>query len=338
MVSTNTLCRTLWCLACGLALVLSTPAPAAAEDEPNPPELSAKDKRKARALVKSAKSHRKAADKLARRKGKRNRAKAKARYGKSAAAYRKAYQILRMPALLVPLGQVYQARKERSWALRALKKYVELRPEGPLIDDAKSAIDELETEMAEAKMAGEEEVAGEPSLDPTDIIGPEPEPEPVEPEEPEEPEKPDESDADDGDGDGDGDDPRVKPKKKKSGSGGVFKWSGIGAAALGAALVGTGIGFGVSAGSVADQLSANDDGWTEEDRALIETGKSRETGMYIFTSVGAAFIIGGATLFYLGLRSGGDQGGDGADKAAHNIIWAPRVTADGAALTVMGRF
>lgn len=321
-------------LTLALALALCAPAPAHAQA---PPELSAKEKKQARALVKQAKAHRKAADKLAKRKGKRNQAKAKARYKKSAIAYLGAYRLLQMPVLLVPLGQVYQARGERAWALRTFKKYVELKPDGSLLDDAQSAIAELETELAEARLAGDVPEAGDPDIDPTDIIGPEPEPD-----------KPDEQtdtsdgtagdegeDGGTGDGDGqeDGDIVKKTPAKK---NGRLLSWSGIGAAALGAALIGTGVGFGVSAQSAAETLSSNDDGWTEDDRMLIETGQSRQTNMYIFTSLGAAFIVGGATLFYLGMRA--NKNAAKGESAEASAILAPSITPTSATLTVMGRF
>ena len=326
-MSTNTISRLLWCLACALTLILSAPGPVSADDTPT---LSARDKRKARNLIKQAKAHHKAADKLAGRKGERNQSKARATYLKAAKAYREAYSTLEMPALLVPLAQIYKARGERAFALRTFKKYIELKPDGPLVDDAQRAIADLETELAEAKAAGQEEPAGEPSIDPTDIIGPEPEPVVEEPEEPEEP-------AGDGDGTADeGEQPLdLKTRPPRARPGRLFKWSGIGAAAVGAALVGTGIGFGVSAQSVADQLSANDDGWTAEDRELIATGESRETSMYIFTSVGAAFLVGGAALFYLGMRADQRASGDQAEK---NAFLTPSITPDGATLTVTGRF
>ena len=333
MVTNTTLHRALQCLVCGLALLLVSPAPALAEDGDDT-ELSAADKKKARRLLKRAKSHKKAADRLAKRKSKKNKRRAKARYHKAAVAYRDAYQLLKVSSLLIELAEVYQARGEQLYALRTYKKYVELEPEGPAVDDAQGAIAEIETELAEAKLAGEEPEPGDAEIDPTDFLGPEPEPEPEKIEEPEKTEEPDKT----GDPDKDGDPDTVQltaPPPRKPGR--LFKWSGLGAAVIGAGLLGTGIGFGVNAQSAANELSGNDDAWNADDIALIDKGNSSNGKMLLFTSLGAAFIVGGGALFYLGMRADKNAGKSGKEKARAAFL-TPSLTQDGATVTVTGWF
>jgi tetratricopeptide (TPR) repeat protein len=323
----------LWCLLFGaLALVCAPTTPAFADDAPT---LSAKDKRHARKLVKRANADKRAGDRFGKRKGGRNLERARDRYRKAALGYREAYALLRAPALLVDLGQVYQARGEREWALRTFRKYLELDPEGERVDDAQSAIAALETELAEARFAGEEaQPESDPALNPTDLIGPPPAPE-AEPETETEAAPKNGSDG----GDSNGADAATQPPTSVSDSparppGQILRWSGIGAAAAGVVLLGTGIGFGIGARSAAATLSGNADGWTAEDEALVATGESRQTKMYIFTGIGTAVIAGGAVLYYLGMNA--DKHAE--RRSAGDTAVVPGVTPERATLTVIGWF
>ncbi|MCG8421888.1 MAG: hypothetical protein MJE77_28540 [Proteobacteria bacterium] len=92
---------------------------------------------------------------------------AQAAYGRAARDYLQAYKLSRLPDLLYNLAQIYRMRGELNWALRTYRKYIELAPQGRGVERATQFIQELENELGQSG----EPAPGDPSLDPSDVLG-----------------------------------------------------------------------------------------------------------------------------------------------------------------------
>lgn len=130
-----------------------------------------------------------------------------------------------------------------------------------------------------------------------------------------------------------GPDPEIGITKPASGggSGTVLKIAGISTAALGVIAVGVGVKFGLDAKDINDELEGVGpmDSWNQELLDKFDEGESAETKFIVFTAIGAAAVIGGGVMTYLGFTSGsGDE----------SIALAPSVTGDSAGWVVSGRF
>jgi hypothetical protein len=112
-----------------------------------------------------------------------------------------------------------------------------------------------------------------------------------------------------------------------------LQWAGIGTGGAGVVALGAGIYFGMKARSISDE--ASDWGTFMPDR--YAEGEDAETYSAIAFGVGAACVIGGGVLFYLGYRSSHesapDEGAEGAEVAV-----TPWVSPDALGVGAMGRF
>ncbi len=308
-------------LTLGLVLVFASTGPAQAQDK----KLTARQKKRARNLVKQAQRQKTLGD---RQKKRRRTKRAMAHYRRAVIGYRQAYEITEHPSLIFKLAEVYDARGEKKWALRGYKKYLELAPKGHSAVRATDRATELRADVEEAQSEGRTLPEGESKLDPTSVFGPEKVEEPEEPKEPEEPEEPVVEDKPE---------PVVekpvakKKKKKTKKPGRLWRWSGMGTAGAGLVSLGLGIKFGLDARSASDTLSKNDDAWTAEDRALIEDGRRAQTMMLVFTSIGVAALAGGTYLYYRGHKAG-------QKRESARVVWAPQLTPTSASFTVAGWF
>jgi tetratricopeptide (TPR) repeat protein len=98
-----------------------------------------------------------------------------------------------------------------------------------------------------------------------------------------------------------------EPMDTGGGGGGGLKIAGIATGGVGVVLLGTGIVFGMKAKSAQDDVQAaidNGDVWTEELDQKDADGRSAAKLSTITLGVGAAAVVGGGVLFYLGLQKG----------------------------------
>jgi hypothetical protein len=310
--------------ATALGLLLAGPAGAAAQPAKKKKKLTRAQKRKAARYTRAGNKLKRQGDAFKRRKKAK---KAKAKYKRAVIAYSKAFAINGSTALIFKLAGVYWARGELKWARRGFKRYIELAPDGRYADKAVRAVKMLSDKIEQEEMVGPLD-DGEISLEPTAVFGPaekKPEPKPEPEPEPEKIEKPKPKKV------------VVKPKKKKKKRrppqpGRTLRWAGIGTSAAGLLAVAIGIKFGADASSAADDLSGNQDAWTDADRKRISEGESANRKFIAFTLIGTAAVIGGGVLYVMGQRAA--RKGTRRDR----VTVTPTADQDSVGLVVWGRF
>jgi hypothetical protein len=102
--------------------------------------------------------------------------------------------------------------------------------------------------------------------------------------------------------------------------------AGVLTAAAGVCLVGAGVAFTVKERSLTDAIN------TKFSRSKESSRASYETLGYVSYGIGAAAIVGGATLYYLGWRSAKHE------STASVIVALPAVTPESMALVMQGSF
>ena len=108
-------------------------------------------------------------------------------------------------------------------------------------------------------------------------------------------------------------------------------------AGAGVIAIAVGIKYGLDARRISNDLSDHDEGmWTEAELKSQAVGKRAEKRMFIGTGLGAAFIAGGAVLYYLGHR----ERANAAEAApeTEGISAAPLIDADSFGFALSGRF
>jgi hypothetical protein len=117
---------------------------------------------------------------------------------------------------------------------------------------------------------------------------------------------------------GDADEPRRR--------GGMtsLQWGGIGAAGAGVLAIGAGVYFGMRASSISDEAAD----WDTFDPDRYDEGEAAERNSIIAFGVGAACVVTGGVLYYLGHRAGERE----------SVAVTPLVLPDGAGLGAVGRF
>jgi len=122
--------------------------------------------------------------------------------------------------------------------------------------------------------------------------------------------------------------PVDEPRDDRRGGGGL-RIAGLATAGVGVALVGTGVVFGMKASSAQDEVQGEIDmgaAWTQELEDKDADGRSAARLSTITLGLGAAAVVSGGVLFYLGLRKGKTESSD--------VSLVP----GGRGLTVVGRF
>jgi hypothetical protein len=107
-----------------------------------------------------------------------------------------------------------------------------------------------------------------------------------------------------------------------------FRLAGLAAGGAGVVGLAVGIGFGLHAKSISDEATH----WDMFHQARYDEGQAAQRNMYILTGIGAAAIVAGGVLYYLGYR---------ADAAYHDsgaLTFTPTLAADRVAFVATGRF
>jgi hypothetical protein len=119
----------------------------------------------------------------------------------------------------------------------------------------------------------------------------------------------------------------VATQSGSSEGGGRLRIAGIVTGAVGAAAVVTGVIFGVMAQSIANEVTADDVHHTY-DRSKDDRGKLFETLQWVSYGLGAAGIVTGGVLYYLGYRA----------PASSSVSLLPVLLPGGTGAVVQGRF
>ncbi len=208
--------------------------------------------------------------------------------------YEAAYAIAPKPGFYYDIGRAYELKGDKKHALEYFLKYLELEPNGPASTEARMRSVTLEHELAEAARARDDDEQRsdaepeEPDASQPSAAGPRtatrPTAQPAE-------------------------DARVvsPPRADVHSRGRGYKIAGASLAGVGVALLGTAIYYGLQVSSADDDLQPYYDGdkpWDDAAVDLEAEGKRASTRANLLYGVGAGAVVGGAVLFYLGMRRG----------------------------------
>ena len=224
-------------------------------------------------------------------------------YDKAAREYEKAYDLVPHPELFFNLAQVYRLGGRKEKALEYYEKYLAVQPNGRAAPQSKKFARQLRKQIEKEK----EQAGGSGSG----------------------------SGSGSGTGSGSGADlsAGVDPGRK----GKVLRIAGMATAGAGLVSLAVGIKYGLDARRISKDLSGHDEGgWTEAEIKSQAVGKRAEKRMFIGTGLGAAFIAGGAVLYYLGHRASADA--EASAEEAEGISAAPVVDVDSFGVALSGRF
>ncbi|HTJ41765.1 MAG TPA: hypothetical protein VL463_06695 [Kofleriaceae bacterium] len=276
-----------------LALAILLCAPAALAQTPAKKPPSQKQLDQARAHFKAAEA-----------------AKAKKDFQTAAVEYLAAYELFEDPEFFFDTAEVYKLAGDEPNALTYYEKYLELDPTGRGAAAAKAAADELRRSIAAkqdaarkaadeaaAKKAADDAAAKKAADDAAALK-----------------KQQDEQQV-------------VAPVPSPSSPGKGLRVAGLATGAVGVVSLGVGIAFGAKASSISDELSKAD----TFDQARYQEGKDANRNMYVFTGVGAAALVAGGVLYYLGSHAT-------ADGEAPAVTFAPMIDSQQITFTAAGRF
>lgn len=194
------------------------------------------------------------------------------KYDAAIAEYQAAYELAPLPAMLFNIAQAYRLKGDRRNAIEYYRRYLVAEPKGVGSDEAREHLATLGATTDELESPPTEEPEEPPSAEPVvNVAAPGPAP------------------------------PEDRPARGGSG----LRVAGLATASVGVALVGAGVFFGIQAKSASDDLSGLDPGAGDAwDQSKYQRGESDERLMYVSYGVGAAAIVMGGVLYYLGARSG----------------------------------
>ncbi len=281
------------------AIALCT-APGVSFGQPSKPEVSKSDLAEAKTHFRRAEAHKDLGE-----------------YEKAAAEYLEAYGFFPNAEFYFNAGEMYRLGGDKERAVEYFEKYLAAEPEGRVSKEAKSSIERLTKEIEAARRA-REEAAKAAARDQRDAgagareagDGPTATPELV------------------GDGDQvvEADEDEQQRTSGPRTSGRAYKIAGVSSAVVGLLAVGLGVKYGLDASSASDDLSVKYDPDTEK------RGESAERNMFICYGVGAAALIAGGVLYYVGHGRGVRY------ERARAVSLTPRVDGEGVTLWVQGRF
>jgi tetratricopeptide (TPR) repeat protein len=221
------------------------------------------------------------------------------KYQQAVAEYQAAYDLAPLPLLLFNIAQAYRLGGDKRNALSYYERYLAAEPDGRSATQASLHAEALRKAIAmeEAQRPPPEPPPPEPPPASEPVVAPAPPPPrpmPVAP----------------------------PPEAERQGGGGGLRVAGLVTAGLGVAAVGGGVYFGLHARSLANEVA---DTYSMD---KVDQGQAANRNMYICYGVGAAAIVTGGVLYWLGARAGSDA----------PIAVAPVVGPTTAGLEMRGRF
>jgi tetratricopeptide (TPR) repeat protein len=233
-------------------------------------------------------------------------------YDKAAREYEKAYDLVPHPELFFNLAQVYRLGGKKEKALEYYERYLAVQPNGRAAPQARTFARQLRKALGKSR----EEGAG-PGAGPGAGSG-------------------SESGSGSGSESGSESGGDVTRRVDRDRPGRVLRIAGMASAGAGLVALAVGVKYGLDARRISDDLSANDVMWTDELLATQAEGKRAERRMFIATGLGAAFVAGGAVLYYLGHSARAEAAASGEEAAA--VSAAPLIGGDAFGLAVSGHF
>jgi tetratricopeptide (TPR) repeat protein len=202
-------------------------------------------------------------------------------WDKAIGEYQAAWDLSHEPALQFSIGLAFHKKGDLAQALVHYRKYIELDPDGVAGDEARGYIAELTPKVeaeeaarrdAEAKQQREADAAAKAERERADAAA-----------------------------------AQAAARERSTSTrqrARTLKWTGIGIAIAGVALVGVGVKYGLDARSAESDVNGHTSGpWTDDLLGRDDDGRSAETKQIVFTSLGAAALIGGGVTYFLGRRA-----------------------------------
>jgi tetratricopeptide (TPR) repeat protein len=214
-------------------------------------------------------------------------------YLAAAGEYQAAYELSKLPGLLYNVAQSYRLGGEKQKAVDAYRLFLERAPDHQLAAVARGHLEALERELAAARTA---------------------QPAPAEPAEPAPGTQSELTAAA----------PAAAPAPGRG-----LRIAGLVTAGAGLVALGAALHYGIEARKASDAISDNDEGWTDSLLDRYDEGEAAETRMFVLSGVGAAALVTGGVLYYLGRRAG---------QAEASVTVGALPAAGGAAAVVRGAF
>lgn len=242
-------------------------------------------------------------------------AKARGEYQTAAVEYLAAYELFQEPAFFYDTAEVYRLAGDEKNALVYYTKYLELAPSGKGAPAARLAAEQLRRSIAAQEDAARR-AADEESRRKAEQVA--------------------RAKADEDARAKAADDARTKAVaaadrradvEPAGRAGRTMRIAGLAAGGAGVVALGVGVMFGLKARSLSDEAT----GWDAYNRNRDDQGKAAQRNMVVFTGVGAAALVAGGVLYYLGHR---------AEHAAQtsSVSIAPSVGPSQIAVMAAGRF
>jgi hypothetical protein len=208
--------------------------------------------------------------------------------------YQAAYDLVPHPLMLYNLAQVYRLAGEDERALRLYREFLATGPDGEAASFARQYVRALERSLERRGDGRGEDVEELSDEGDDDLL---------------------DGSVDEGDEIEDEDVGGEEGFEVESATdaGGGYRTFGLVSVGVGALSVLVGIKYGLDASAASDCLSSYPAGcervfpaaqWSDAALALQEEGRQDEQRMYLFAGVGAALIVGGGVLYYLGHERG----------------------------------
>jgi tetratricopeptide (TPR) repeat protein len=187
----------------------------------------------------------------------------RADYLAAAAEYQAAYDLSGLPGLLYNVAQSYRLGGEKEKAVAAYRLFLEKAPDHQLATVARGHLEALERELAAARP--DEPAPMKPAREPrSDVVATAP----------------------------------AAPSRGRGLRVAGLVTAGVGLVALGAALH-----YGIEARKASDAISDNEEAWSRSLLDRYDEGESAETKMFVLSGAGAAALLTGGVLYYLGRRA-----------------------------------
>jgi tetratricopeptide (TPR) repeat protein len=196
--------------------------------------------------------------------------------------FRQAYELVPLPELLFDMAQAYRLGGKKREALDMYRSFLRAMPEGPVSDRATTLIAQLTADLD--REASNQRQAARLAAAKAETAA-----------------------------------TKAAASRREHHA---LRLGGLTLGAVGVAVAGAGLAYGLAARSAAHDVSSN---WNATTYA---NGKDDQRNMYILVGVGGALTVGGAALYYLGRR------GD----VAHAVAVAPTVAPSFGGVLVSGRF
>jgi tetratricopeptide (TPR) repeat protein len=189
------------------------------------------------------------------------------RYDEAITAYREAYRLSALPALLLNIAQAYRLKGDARNAIANYRQFVEAAPDHEFAAEARVLIARLTAEVEETPPPGARAPpgGGAGARAPTRTVTVE----------------------------------RAVPSRGSK----SMRIAGLVTGGAGLVAIGFGIKYALEVRQLEDELSSRQGQWTEEELAKVDQGDRAETAEVLLLGLGGGAVVTGAVLYVIGRPS-----------------------------------